>query len=117
MKKCFALLLGMIMIISCVATALAYGTTTVESGGVTYTVTDAYKKTTTSGMVGGTASCTVSPTKNHYSTSDVRLNNRNGKVIATSGRCWSGENSKSEATCTTTAANNRLGYGWWGGVS
>ena len=52
MKKCFALLLGMIMIISCVATALAYGTTTVESGGVTYTVTDAYKKTTTSGMVG-----------------------------------------------------------------
>ena len=40
MKKCFALLLGMIMIISCVATALAYGTTTVESGGVTYTVTE-----------------------------------------------------------------------------
>ena len=117
MKKYVALLLGLIMIISCVASALAYGTVTVESGGVTYTVTDAYKKTTQSGKVGGTASCTVSPTKNHYSTSDVRLNNRNGEVVATSGRCWSGTNAKSEASCTTTAADNRLGYGWWGGVS
>lgn len=66
--------------------------------GVTYTVTDAYKKTTTSGKVGGTASCTVSPTKNHYSTSDVRLNNRNGEVVATSGRAGVVKTLKSEAT-------------------
>lgn len=116
-KVLLSALMALVLIVASVTSALAYGTTTKTVNGTTYTIKDSYSKTSTAGKVGGTAKCTISPTADHYSTSDIRANSSSGKVYATSGRCWVYGGATSTASCTANAQSDLLGYGWWGGLS
>lgn len=97
--------------------AYAYGTSTFVQNGVTYVATDrasVYYVGTDNDTLCVDAACDINPAIRHYSTADIRKGNRNGTIVATSGRQWT-DQVTSSATCTAPRSSSDLkGFGWWG---
>lgn len=116
MKKCFAMLLALVMTVGLVTGALAYGTITDEGYKVTDSFSAPYDKNRDGWDEHATCSAVHATTgayRRHYSNATVNKGGRNGKKIQESGRQY---------TNGKTSSANLFGwngpdygpYGWWG---